>query len=215
MAASLTGGGVRRMPCPGRSGCVITRAISWPASCRALREGTANSAVPTKTTFRKSLTRGGHRRGAGLLLVGLQLVDAAQGVEVRQPVDEQDAVEVVDLVLERASGEAGRLDAHFLPAPVAPFHDHRLVARNLADPARIAQTALVADLDAVALDDLRVGQRPDLVLIALHDADAQRHADLRRGETGARRREHGLREVVHQALDGRVDARDPLRLLAK
>src|SRR5947209_20207628 len=91
----------------GRSGCVITRAISWPASCSALSEGTANSAVPTKSSLRKSLTGGGDGRGSGLLLVRQQLVDAPQRVEAREPVDEQDSVQVVDLVLEGA-GQIGR-----------------------------------------------------------------------------------------------------------
>src|ERR1700686_1407589 len=102
-AATFTCGAVRFIPRPaGRSGCVITSWIEWPASLRARRDGTANSAVPAKTIFRKRLSRSG-RDGLGLfVLFAHEVFDPAQRVEVGQPVDEQHAIEVVELVLESA-----------------------------------------------------------------------------------------------------------------
>src|SRR3990170_1408253 len=53
-AASFTGGGSRRRPLPrGLSGCVTTAGISWPASMRAFKEGTANSGVPMNTILQE------------------------------------------------------------------------------------------------------------------------------------------------------------------
>src|SRR6478735_6510643 len=49
-AACLTGLGVSFKPRPaGRSGCVMTRGISWPAARRASNAIRANSGVPAKT----------------------------------------------------------------------------------------------------------------------------------------------------------------------
>src|SRR5216683_1781505 len=161
----------------------------------------------------KQLTR---RGGDGcFLLVGLEVFDPAQGVEVGEAIDEEDPVEMIELMLEGARGERARLDAHLLAPAVATFHDHRLVARHLADPSWVAQAAFVSDLHAVVLDDLRIHERPDLVVVALDNANAQRHSNLRRCQAGSRRREHRLHQVVDQTLDGRVDARHLLRLLAK
>src|SRR5216683_1247086 len=157
------------------------------------------------------------RRGGDdcFLLVGVEVFDAAQGVEVGEAIDEEDPVEMIELMLEGARGERARLDAHLLAPAVATFHDHRLVARHLADPSWVAQAAFVSDLHAVVLDDFRIHERPDLVVVALDNANAQRHSNLRRCQAGAGRREHRLHQVVDQTLDGRVDARHLLRLLAK
>jgi len=155
-------------------------------------------------------------RGDGLfLLVFLELFHTTQRVEARQPVGEEDPVQVVELVLKGARGEARRLDAHLFAMPVESFHDDSLVALDLADPARLAQAALISHLASLGLDDHRVDQAPDLVLVALHDADAERYTDLVRRQAGPGRFEHGFREVVKEPLDGHVNARDFLRFLAQ
>jgi hypothetical protein len=89
------------------------------------------------------------------------------------------------------------------------------MAFNLADPAWLAQAALEANLAPGALDDHRIDESPDLVLVPFHDADPQRDPDLVRGKARARRVEHGLGQIVEQPLDGSVHARDLLRLFAK
>src|SRR5665213_1287314 len=100
-ASCLTGGMWSSSLRPaGRSGWVRTSATSWPASTRAWRLGTANSGVPQKTSFMVSLP------GSGLpLAVLLELLDAAENevaLEAAEPVDEENAVEVVYLVEYRA-----------------------------------------------------------------------------------------------------------------
>ena len=96
-------------------------------------------------------------RGDGLFLfLAGELFHATQRVEAGQPVSEKDAVEVVELVLERASREARGLDPDLLAVAVAALDDDRLRPLDLADPARIAEAALVAELRAFLLDDLGV-----------------------------------------------------------
>src|SRR5712692_2998138 len=87
----------------------------------------------------KQLTR---RGGDGcFLFVGLEVLDAAQRVEIGEAVDEEDPVEMIELVLEGTRGKQARLDAHLLAPAVATLHDQRLVARHLADPSWVAQAA--------------------------------------------------------------------------
>src|SRR5439155_8373461 len=149
-----------------------------------------------------------------LFLAG-ELFHATQRVEAGQPVSEKDAVEVVQLVLERTSSEAVRLDANLFAMAVAAFDDHYLRSLHLAHPTRVAQAALVTDLDSFLLHNLRIHQAPDLFVVALDDADAQRDADLVGREPGPGGIEHGLGQIVEEALDGRVDTRDFFRLFAQ
>src|SRR5438093_1607275 len=86
---------------------------------------------------------------------------------------------------------------------------------HLAHPAWVAQAALVTDLDSFLLDNLGIDQAPDLLVVTLDDAHAQRHADLVGREPGPGGIEHGLGQIVEEALDGRVDTRDFLRLFAQ
>src|SRR5437868_8967028 len=122
---------------------------------------------------------------------------------------------MVELVLEGTSGKAGRLDSDLFAMAVAALDDHGFGALHLADPPRVAETAFWSDLNTILLDHLGVDQAPDLLVIAFDHAHAQRDADLVRGEAGARSVEHRLDQVVEQALDRRVDARDLLRLFAQ
>ena len=122
---------------------------------------------------------------------------------------------MVELVLEGTSGKAGRLDSDLFAMAVAALDDHGFGALHLADPPRVAETAFRSDLNTILLDHLGVDQAPDLLVVALDHAHAQRDADLVRGEAGARSVEHRLDQVVEQALDRRVDARDLLRLFAQ
>src|SRR5216683_7644201 len=94
-AAVLTGGCRSSRPRPaGRSGWVTTTGISCPAAARAFRVGTAKADVPIKMM----------RTEAGLSADQLALgdvlgLDLAEGVQAGQAIDEEDAVDVVDLVL--------------------------------------------------------------------------------------------------------------------
>ena len=78
--------------------------------------------------------------------VGRRRLDPLQGGRVGHPVGEQDAVQVVDLVLKDARQIVGRLDPELLAVEILRAHRHAVVARHLADPAGDAQAALVAGL---------------------------------------------------------------------
>src|SRR5205085_5333861 len=68
VAVRFTGLGTRSPPRPRlRSGCVTTRAISWPASCSARRAPCASGGLPRKTSLTPDLLRPG-RRPAALVL---------------------------------------------------------------------------------------------------------------------------------------------------
>src|SRR5271168_227389 len=91
-AICFTGGASICIPRPlGRSGWVSISAISCPASMSASSVGTANCGVPQKTNF------------TALPLASLlQLADAALdqiALQGTDPEDEQDAIQVIDLVL--------------------------------------------------------------------------------------------------------------------
>src|SRR5258708_32695262 len=118
-------------------------------------------------------------------------------------------------MLKSARGETGGLDAHLFAVAVQALDPDCLITLHLANPARFAQAALVADLGPRGLHDSRIDQPPDLVFVALHDTNAQRHADLVRRQAGARSVQHRLGKIVEQLLDRRVDARNFPRLFAK
>src|SRR5690348_12296058 len=97
-----------------------------------------------KRSCRAPLPRRG-RDGLFLLLAD-QVLHPPQRIETGQPVGEEDAVEVVELVLERASRESRGLDPDLLAVAVAALDDDRLRPLDLAHPARVAEAALVAEL---------------------------------------------------------------------
>src|SRR4029450_13418558 len=102
-ATGLTLGGTSASPRPlTRSGCVTSAATSWPAATSASRLGTANAPLSRKTTRTRLLLPPPPRLLAQLALHQVAL----QGGE---PVDEQQAVDVIDLVAERAGEQLGRL----------------------------------------------------------------------------------------------------------
>jgi hypothetical protein len=147
-----------------------------------------------------------------LAVEAVELVPGAECAGIRHPVHEQDAVEVVELVLEGAGGQAA---AHLLvldAVAVEVAHAHVHVPRHLAPQVRHRQAALVDLLDVVVERlDHRVhdhGQRDGrLVRVArvalphLHDRDPERLGHLVRREPGPVRPAHGLDHVVDQALD--------------
>src|ERR1700730_19180729 len=91
--------------------------MSCPASFRRFKVGRPKAAVPAKTM--RSLGADEFR----FLLLLLRL-DLAQGVEAGQTIGEQDAVEVVDLVLDSARQQRIALDLDQLALPVHPPRHH-------------------------------------------------------------------------------------------
>ena len=134
-------------------------------------------------------------------------------------VDEEDAVEVVDLVLERAGGQAA-LHLLVLAAVAVEVADADVdLARHVAAQVGHREAALV-DLDHLVVErldhrvdhhrerDRRLVRVARVVRLDLDDRDPQRLADLVRREAGAVGGALGLDQVVDQRLHlGRAQAR--------
>src|SRR5207249_4801891 len=140
----------------------------------------------------------------GHLAAGYRFQRAPQelALEDRQPVDEQHAVQVIDLVLDRPRQVALGLEIQRL-AVLVPGRD-RDVARTghlLVDPGD-REAALLARLRAGAARDHRVHERPAFVALVLerhvHDQRAQEDPDLVRRQAHAAVGSHRVPEVRHQ-----------------
>src|SRR5437868_9774569 len=109
----------RRPRPPARSGWVTTRVMSCPASRKCFRVGRANAAVPAKTM---------RNRGSGAdefrFLVLLLRFDLAQRIQAGQAVGEENAVQVIDFVLDGARQQGVALDLDRLAVAVEATRDH-------------------------------------------------------------------------------------------
>src|SRR5713101_2291653 len=104
-ARTFVGGAERTRPRPfSRSGCVTSAATSWPASSSASSEGTAKAPVPRKTTLTAASSSPRYPLLLPVVRPGLlaELALEQVALERRQAVDEEQPVDVVDLVAERA-----------------------------------------------------------------------------------------------------------------
>src|SRR5437588_152630 len=132
-ARSFTGDALTPRPLPrGLSGCVTTAATSCGDSSNARRAGTATSGVPMKTTRITSEPLGGvrarrWRHPEVLIAQCLHGFFPKLGCEA---IDEQDAVEVIDLVLEDAREEPFRFLLDRSTGKVLRAHLHRGRARH-------------------------------------------------------------------------------------
>src|SRR5690606_23717153 len=137
-------------------------------------------------------------------------------LERADPIDEEDAVQVVDLVLERTGQEPLGLDPDGPAVPVQPLDDDAgralddLLQLRDADPPLSVSLVLVARLED---DRIHEAERLDPRLPDIDDDDAAADPDLRRGEADAVRVVHRREHLVHQAPDLVVDLLDRLGLL--
>src|SRR5690606_30565694 len=158
-------------------------------------------------------------RNASTIRLRLHLLPALQQhlpLERADPIDEEDAVQVVDLVLERTGQEPLGLDPDGPAVPVQPLDDDAGRALDDLLQPRDAETPLLVSLDLVArLEDDRIheAERLDPRLPDIDDDDAAADPDLRRGEADAVRVVHRREHLVHQAPDLVVDLLDRLGLL--
>src|SRR5215469_896774 len=191
-AVCLTGGAMTSCLRPtGRSGCETTSSTSWPANSNVSSVGTANRGVPQKTSFTVLP-----------FSFALQLADLAHSpvaLESAHAEDEQDAVEVIDLVLECAREKF--FAVHLEPFAVLVLGADFYLCRALhlfADFGK-AEAAFFFVLLAFAEGDLGIDEHELLSRILAHaeidHCDALRHGDLRRGQADALRRVHGLEHV--------------------
>src|SRR5579863_866034 len=163
--------------------------MSWPASSSAPRMRTAKSGVPRNAT--RSLAggwgaiapSGGNRRLETLGLSELAQDDAA--LQRRNVVDEQHAVEVIDLVLDAGGEQALGIELADLVLLVEVAHAHRHRPFDVGILLGQRQAALAAYHRLVRFpDNFGIGELDRLRLFAFaraidHD-DAFQDADLRR-----------------------------------
>ena len=183
----------------GRSGCVTTPTTACAEARSASSVGTANCGVPKKTTFSPS---------ALTICRPSQLPDLADdqiALDAAQPIDEQRAVEVIHLVLERARQQSVPSICCGWPSRSSPFDDgaqrpddRGVEAGTLRQPSSSSCMPSRSTNSGIDHHDqpARIAPERDV-----DDEDAQRHADLRRRQADARRGVHRLDHVVDQALD--------------
>src|SRR5437763_2241368 len=162
---------VERERPPGLSGCVTTAATSNPSPSSARSGAVANSGVPQKSTRTSELLvrvfvpralLGCLECGAAdeariLVLLQLPLREGRGAFEHAQVVEEQPAVEMVDLVLEAACEQLGRFDLILVALEVRRAHDDVLGALDVGVDVGDRETALFSFLlRAAPLHDLGV-----------------------------------------------------------
>src|SRR3979490_3432224 len=103
----------------GRSGCVKTRATSWPACNRRASARSANSGVPAKTRRRKA-------RSGGLAQLLCELGADALLLALRQALDKHLALQMIHLVLDANGKQAVPIEGECLPALIVGTHLHAL-----------------------------------------------------------------------------------------
>src|SRR5262249_18843853 len=156
-AAAEIGDGSTRRPRPlGRSGWLTTAATSCsPRSARRASVGSAKSGVPKKIRRTGGPSGGRLRAFLGFalqLLLALRDVEAA--LEPADPIDEQLAVEVVDLVLEAHRLEPLRADLDLLAVEIQRAQEHALRALHLRLEVGYREASLVPHDAAVVLGQL-------------------------------------------------------------
>src|SRR5215469_12624835 len=220
-ATTATGDGSTRLPRPaGASGLVMTASTVCCEVRRARSAVTATGGVPAKTrrtagvAFLGDPLDGVRRyfylrdRGTGPLRIpdGLHRELALLLVE---PVDEQDAVEVVGLVLYAAGEQLAALDRHRVAVHVEPGSDDPWRARRREHQAGQGQAGLVVFLLLAVQGEQRIDQVPGLVphVVGEHP---QADADLRRGEADTGRVDHRLGEVLDEVAKLEVEIRHRL-----
>src|ERR1019366_8246535 len=166
-AVSATGGEVSLRPRPrARSGRVNTSAgrcaCSW---ARRLRTAAANSDVPRKTVV-NACDRGRRPLGGARRL--LRLAHRAPRLLARlarDAVEDQNAAQMVYLVLDDTCRQPLRLDLELLPGLVLRTHPHLCRALHLDVNRGQAQASLFRDLELLAHPlEHRVHERRDRVL---------------------------------------------------
>src|SRR5205085_721284 len=130
------------------------------------------------------------------------------------PVEDQLAVEVVELVLGHPSRELLELEPYRPAALVAPLDRHADTPLDRHEHALEGEAALVVRLGLLAsLDDRRVHERRGrLFLVALEDEDPPQDADLRRGDADTSRILHQVPHPRDERLEVVVEALDLARL---
>src|SRR4051812_4912183 len=129
-------------------------------------------------------------------------------------IEEQNAVEMVDLVLNRARLVSVRVDARAASFLIERLDDDTERTGDIAEDVGNRQASLLGNLVFfTAFDDDRIDEYEGgrILLTDIHDGHATRDADLIRGEPDTFRRAHGLEQVVDEPAHGVIHLRDGSR----
>src|SRR4030065_1036981 len=129
--------------------------------------------------------------------------------EFFRPVHKQDAVQMVDLMLEDARQPAFGFDSHRMPMTVQSFYRHYFQALHLPLDARDGKAALGTEHCNVGgtrnlgvYQDIKFGRSLFIFLITeFNDDQPGRFTHLRGSQSHAGSLAHGLNHIVHQGLE--------------
>src|ERR1700733_8966769 len=127
------------------------------------------------------------------------------------PVDEQDPVQVVGLVLDAAREQFRALDGDRLAVHIEALGHDPPRPLDRVHQAGERQAALVVLVGLLGQVEDRVDQVPGLVVIHVVRENPQTDADLGRGQADAGRFQHSVGQVLHQPSQLGVEVTDRLR----
>ena len=138
-------------------------------------------------------------------------------LEATDPIDEQDAVEVVDLVLEAHRLEFRCVDLQVLSLQVRRAQFDVRSALDIGLEIRDGQASLRPDDLSTALDDLRIDEHQRVLLrvvrgpLGVDDDEANRLSHLRGGKSDARLVVHHRQQVAREFANLVRDLLDRVR----
>src|SRR5262245_29659705 len=126
-----------------------------------------------------------------------------------QPIEKQEPVEMVELVLQRAGEQVRPFDGVWGTGPIEGAHDDARGTRDGRVEAGHAEAPFFLELHPFALDEFRVDEREQLAA-ALAQAeidhrDPERDAHLWGSQPNSRRRVHRLNHVVDELVQVGVE----------
>src|SRR4029453_5074530 len=152
----------------------------------------------------------------------LELLDSADDqipFDPTQAIDEQLAVEMIHLVLERSCEESGRVVLMFPSVSSQPLDDGTSGAHHRCVESRDTQTALFFQLHPIAFDELRIDEHQQSRRGApsrnVDAEEARATTDLRCGQAAAGGRVHSVDNVIDDALNLECDRVDRCRWLVE
>src|SRR5262245_24965703 len=172
-----------------------------PSSMSCSSVGTAKSGVPMKTSFMSS-----HGLPRRLCRLG-ELLDHAIALEARDAIDEQHAVQMIDLVLDAGGHQPLAVALPELALAVEVTDAYRLGPRHHLEHLGDAEASLLIfggfprGGDDLGIDEIMRLAGLVLLLHEIHHHDALRHPDLDRGKPDAGRGIHGVEHVVHEGAN--------------
>ena len=132
-----------------------------------------------------------------------------------EPVHEEEAVQMIHLVLEDAGEQTFAFDLQGAAVPVDPPQQDAARAPDVLPEVRDGEAALLEEDLPLGLDELGIEHDQELgripILGGIGDEETVRTAHLIGGQPQARRRVHRLHHLVDQALEVAIEVGDTPR----